>query len=107
MPAEPASNQPSTLFEKIWNAHVIEQGSADDALLHVDQNFLHEGAFLAFAALRKEGRTVRRPKQHFAVADHYVPTLGREAGIAGVTDPEARWRYARHGFVVAPRPTPA
>lgn len=78
------------MFEKIWNAHVIEQGSADDALLHVDQNFLHEGAFLAFAALRKEGRTVRRPKQHFAVADHYVPTLGREAGIAGVTDPEVR-----------------
>jgi 3-isopropylmalate/(R)-2-methylmalate dehydratase large subunit len=33
---------------------------------------------------------VRRPKQHFAVADHYVPTLGREAGIAGVTDPEVR-----------------
>ena len=89
-PAALASNPPSTLFEKIWNAHVIEQGSADDALLHVDQNFLHEGAFLAFAALRKEGRTVRRPKQQFAVADHYVPTLGREAGIAGVTDPEVR-----------------
>ena len=87
-PSNPAT--PSTLFEKIWNAHVIEQGSADDALLHVDQNFLHEGAFLAFAALRREGRTVRRPKQHFAVADHYVPTLGREAGIAGVTDPEVR-----------------
>jgi len=78
------------LFEKIWDAHVIELGGADDALLHVDQNFLHEGAFLAFAALRREGRTVRRPKQHFAVADHYVPTLGREAGIAGVTDPEVR-----------------
>ena len=89
-PAALAPNPPSTLFEKIWNAHVIEQGSADDALLHVDQNFLHEGAFLAFAALRKEGRTVRRPKQQFAVADHYVPTLGREAGIAGVTDPEVR-----------------
>ncbi|MBY0439834.1 MAG: 3-isopropylmalate dehydratase large subunit [Burkholderiales bacterium] len=89
-PAALASNPPSTLFEKIWNAHVIEQGSADDALLHVDQNFLHEGAFLAFAALRKEGRTVRRPKQQFAVADHYVPTLGRDAGIAGVTDPEVR-----------------
>ncbi len=81
---------PSTLFEKIWDTHVIESGGADDALLHVDQNFLHEGAFLAFAALRREGRTVRRPKQHFAVADHYVPTLGREAGIAGVTDPEVR-----------------
>ena len=80
----------STLFEKIWDAHVIELGGADDALLHVDQNFLHEGAFHAFAALRREGRTVRRPKQHFAVADHYVPTLGREAGIAGVTDPEVR-----------------
>jgi len=78
------------LFEKIWDAHVIELGGADDALLHVDQNFLHEGAFHAFAALRREGRTVRRPKQHFAVADHYVPTLGREAGIAGVTDPEVR-----------------
>ncbi|MBC7778541.1 MAG: 3-isopropylmalate dehydratase large subunit [Proteobacteria bacterium] len=85
-----AKRAPSTLFEKIWDAHVIEQGGADDALLHVDLNFLHEGAFLAFAALRKEGRTVRKPAQHFAVADHYVPTLGRERGIAGVTDPEVR-----------------
>ncbi len=85
-----STTQPGTLFEKIWDAHVIEQGAGGDALLHVDQNFLHEGSFHAFGALRREGRTVRRPRQHFAVADHYVPTLGRDAGVAGVTDPEMR-----------------
>ena len=86
----PPSAGTGTLFERIWNDHVIEQGGADDALLHVVLNFLHEGSFLAFAALRKEGRSVRSPQRHFAVADHYVPTLGRERGIAGITDPEVR-----------------
>src|SRR5688572_23371447 len=80
---------PRTLFDKIWQQHVVVSREGE-ALLYVDRNFVHEGAFHAFAQLAKEGRKVRRPRQTFATADHYVPTLGRERGLAGVTDPEKR-----------------
>jgi 3-isopropylmalate/(R)-2-methylmalate dehydratase large subunit len=80
---------PRTLFEKIWDQHVIARGEGE-ALLYIDRNFVHEGAFHAFAQLAKEGRKVRKPRQTFATADHYVPTVGRERGIAGITDPEMR-----------------
>ncbi len=79
---------PQTLFEKIWNRHVIVQRSESEALLHVDRNFVHEGSFHAFGALAAEGRKVRKPRQTFATADHYVPTRNREKGAAAVTDPE-------------------
>jgi len=81
---------PRTLFEKIWQRHVIVQRGDNEALLHVDRNFVHEGSMFAFGALAKEGRKVRKPRQTFAVADHYVPTLNRERGLAGITDPEVR-----------------
>ena len=81
---------PQTLFEKIWQRHVIVQRGDSDALLHVDRNFVHEGSMFAFGALAKEGRKVRKPRQTFAVADHYVPTLNLERGMAGITDPEVR-----------------
>ena len=80
-------NDPRTMFEKIWDRHVIVKRGANEALLHIDRNFVHEGSFHAFAALAKDGRKVRKPRQTFAVADHYVPTLNREKGIAAVTDP--------------------
>jgi 3-isopropylmalate/(R)-2-methylmalate dehydratase large subunit len=79
-----------TMFDKIWERHAIVRRDGGQALLFVDRNFVHEGSMFAFGALAKEGRKVRRPRQTFAVADHYVPTLGRERGIAGVTDPEVR-----------------
>ena len=80
---------PRTMLDKIWEQHVVTQAQGE-ALLYVDRNFVHEGAFHAFTQLEKEGRKVRRPKQTFATADHYVPTVGRERGLAGVTDPERR-----------------
>jgi 3-isopropylmalate/(R)-2-methylmalate dehydratase large subunit len=80
---------PRTLFEKIWDQHVVTRREGE-ALLYVDRNFVHEGAFHAFAQLAKEDRKVRKPRQTFATADHYVPTVGREHGMAGVTDPEIR-----------------
>lgn len=79
-----------TLFEKIWNSHVIVEKPGGDALLHIDRNFVHEGSFHAFGALAKEGRKVRKPSQTFAVADHYVPTVGRERGVDGAEDADAR-----------------
>ena len=81
---------PQTLFEKIWDRHVIVKRGENEALLHVDRNFVHEGSFHAFAALAADGRKVRKPRQTFATADHYVPTRNRERGLAGVTDPEMR-----------------
>ncbi len=81
---------PQTLFEKIWDRHVIVRRGANEALLHVDRNFVHEGSFHAFGALAAEGRKVRKPRQTFATADHYVPTRNRAAGMAAVTDPEMR-----------------
>ena len=80
---------PRTLFDKIWQQHVVVSREGE-ALVYVDVNFVHEGAFHAFAQLAKEGRKVRRPRQTFATADHYVPTVGRERGIAGIADPERR-----------------
>ena len=83
-------NTPRTMFEKIWDRHVIVKRGDNEALLHIDRNFLHEGSFHAFAALAAEGRKVRKPRQNFATADHYVPTLNREKGIDAVTNPEMR-----------------
>jgi len=81
---------PRTLFEKIWSRHVVATRGEDEALLYIDRNLVHDGSFHAFGALAKEGRRVRRPGQTFAVVDHYVPTIGRERGVAGIADPEVR-----------------
>ncbi len=81
---------PRTLFDKIWDSHVIVEKPGGDALLHIDRNFVHEGSFHAFGALAKDGRKVRMPRQNFAVADHYVPTAGRDRGLAAVEDDDAR-----------------
>ena len=81
---------PRTMFDKIWDRHVIVKRGADEALLHIDRNFVHEGSFHAFGALAADGRKVRKPRQTFAVADHYVPTLNRERGLDAVADPEMR-----------------
>src|SRR5258705_11171370 len=66
---------PRTMFEKIWDRHVIVKRGENEALLHIDRNFVHEGSFHAFGALAKEGRRVRKPRQTFAVSDNYVPPL--------------------------------
>ena len=79
-----------TLFEKIWDRHVVTTGGGGDALLFVDRHYIHEGSFHAFNALERAGHTVRRPQRIFAFDDHYVPTTGRERSIAGVADPEAK-----------------
>ncbi len=77
------------MFDKIWEQHTTVSREGE-ALLYIDRNLVHEGSFHAFAQLAKEGRKVRKPRQTFAVADHYVPTIGRERGIGGVADPEIR-----------------
>jgi 3-isopropylmalate/(R)-2-methylmalate dehydratase large subunit len=80
-----------TIFEKVWNEHVIVRSPAGEDLLYVDFNLMNEGgAFLAFDQLRLEQRRARRPSQHLAITDHYLPTTNRAAGPAGIGNPEIR-----------------
>ena len=70
---------PRTMYEKIWNTHVIPGVSAPVPLLYVDRHFIHEATSpQAFAGLKAAGRKVRRPDLTFAVMDHSVPTTGRD-----------------------------
>ena len=72
---------PRSLFEKLWDRHVITTHQGVDALLYVDLLLVHEGSNHAFSALEKSGRGVARPKQVIAVCDHYVPSQGRAGGM--------------------------
>jgi len=79
---------PRTLFDKIWDAHLIDRQADGACLLYIDRHLVHEVTSpQAFEGLRLAGRTVRRPDATLAVADHNVPTTDRSAGIA---DPESR-----------------
>jgi 3-isopropylmalate/(R)-2-methylmalate dehydratase large subunit len=68
----------STLFDKIWDAHVVREEPDGPALLYVDLHLIHEvSSPQAFDALRLAGRKVRRPDLSLATMDHAVPTDGR------------------------------
>ncbi len=67
-----------TLYEKIWDAHVVEQRDDGTALIYIDRHLVHEVTSpQAFEGLRLAGRTVRRPDLTLAVPDHNVPTTPR------------------------------
>ncbi|MFO0775231.1 MAG: 3-isopropylmalate dehydratase large subunit [Nitrospiraceae bacterium] len=71
-----------TLFEKIWDAHVVRAESDGTTLLYIDRHLVHEVTSpQAFEGLRLAGRTPRRPKAVLAVPDHNVPTTDRRLGI--------------------------
>ena len=80
-----------TLLDKVWASHVVVPRPGGEELLYVDYNLVHDGGtFLAFDQLRGEGRTVRRPDRTLAVTDHFLPTVNRSAGAAGIANPEIR-----------------
>ncbi|WP_353845068.1 3-isopropylmalate dehydratase large subunit [Herpetosiphon sp.] len=82
-----------TLFEKIWDAHVVQAADAESpATLYIDLHLVHEVTSpQAFTMLRERGLTVRRPAQTLATMDHSTPTTPRGAdGIIPVTDAIAR-----------------
>ena len=82
---------PRTLFEKVWSRHSVVQPPGGEELLYVDLNFINEGgAFLGFDQLRADGRKVLKPAQNIAVTDHYLPTVNRAGGIAGIEHAEIR-----------------
>ena len=78
-----------TMFDKIWDAHVVAEEEGE-ILLYVDRALIHEGSSHAFAALKRRNQSVARPQQVYAFTDHYVPTSGRERGIAGIAVDEIR-----------------
>ncbi|MGH7035687.1 MAG: 3-isopropylmalate dehydratase large subunit [Stellaceae bacterium] len=74
---------PRTLFDKIWDSHLVEQQPDGTCLLYIDRHLVHEVTSpQAFSGLRESGRTVRQPKATLATADHNVPTTDRSHGIA-------------------------
>src|SRR6516162_6310065 len=73
---------PQTIIDKLWSAHEIAGRADGAALLWVDRHYVHEGSFLAFDQIRKRRRTVAEPALTFGIADHYVPTRGRDRSIA-------------------------
>ncbi|MBM3560357.1 MAG: 3-isopropylmalate dehydratase large subunit [Alphaproteobacteria bacterium] len=78
---------PRTLFDKIWDSHIVHRQDDGTCLVYIDRHLVHEVTSpQAFEGLRIAGRKVRRPELTLAVADHNVPTTDRSKGI---TDPES------------------
>src|SRR5579864_3904620 len=81
---------PRTLFDKIWDSHLVDQQPDGTCLLYIDRHLVHEVTSpQAFEGLRLSGRTVRRPEATLATADHNVPTTDRSHGIE---EPESRFQ---------------
>ena len=79
-----------TLYDKIWDAHVVSEEDGE-AILYIDLHLIHEVTTpQAFAGLREAQRAVRRPERTLAVADHNTPTEGQTLGVDAVADPESR-----------------
>src|SRR6185369_3915664 len=80
--------QPKTLFEKIWDSHVVAEQPESPAVLYIDLHLVHEVTSpQAFTVLRERGLKVRRPDRTLATMDHSTPTTPRNAqGIIPVTD---------------------
>ena len=75
--------EPKTLFDKIWESHLVHEQDDGTCLLYIDRHLVHEVTSpQAFEGLRQSGRKVRRPEATLAVPDHNVPTTDRSKGIA-------------------------
>jgi 3-isopropylmalate/(R)-2-methylmalate dehydratase large subunit len=80
-----------TLYDKIWDAHVVSSEAGGESILYIDLHLIHEVTTpQAFSGLKVNGRPVRRPDRTLAVADHNIPTEGQALGVDAVADPEAR-----------------
>ena len=73
---------PETIYDKIWNDHLVHQQDDGTSLLFVDRHLIHEVTSpQAFEGLRSSNRKIRQPSLTLAVADHNVPTTNRTKGI--------------------------
>lgn len=74
---------PRTMFEKIWDAHLVHDEAGKQAILYIDLQLVHEvTSAQAFEGLRLAGRKVRRPERTIATPDHNIPTTDRALPIA-------------------------
>ncbi|WP_306261691.1 3-isopropylmalate dehydratase large subunit [Pararhizobium sp. IMCC21322] len=79
---------PTTLYDKIWNDHLVHEQDDGTCLLYIDRHLVHEVTSpQAFEGLRMTNRKVRAPQKTLAVVDHNVPTTDRSKGI---DDPESK-----------------
>ena len=92
------SSRPRTLYEKIWDAHVVERRDDGTCLIFIDRHLVHEVTSpQAFEALRMSGRKVRRPELTLAVPDHNVPTTARvdaDGNRVPIADPQSAQQLA-------------
>jgi 3-isopropylmalate/(R)-2-methylmalate dehydratase large subunit len=103
-----------SLYDKIWDAHLVAEDPGGEAVLYIDLHLIHEVTTpQAFAGLKSAHRGVRRPDRTLAVADHNTPTEGQGLGVAAVADPEARLQLetlaknvAEHGIEFFPMGDP-
>ncbi len=83
-----AEAKPRTVYDKIWDEHLVEEQEGGTCLIYIDRHLVHEVTSpQAFEGLRLAGRKVRQPEKTLAVVDHNVPTTDRSHGIA---NPESR-----------------
>ncbi|MCC6197281.1 MAG: 3-isopropylmalate dehydratase large subunit [Burkholderiales bacterium] len=83
----PPATAPSSLFDKVWNSHVVSEGVGGRTLLYIDRHYLIDDLPLAlYQTLDARGIPVRRPEATFAMTDHYASTRGTD--IADVVDSE-------------------
>ncbi len=92
------ASRPRTLYEKIWDDHVVERRPDGTCLIYIDRHLVHEVTSpQAFEGLRRAGRTVRRPDLTLAVPDHNLPTtprLGADGQRLPIADPESAQQLA-------------
>ncbi|HTN11044.1 MAG TPA: aconitase family protein, partial [Acetobacteraceae bacterium] len=73
---------PKTLFDKVWDAHVVDRLGDGTCVLYIDRHLVHEVTSpQAFEGLKLAGRRVRRPEATIAVVDHNIATSDRSQGI--------------------------
>jgi len=78
----------ATMFEKIWQRHVVVDRDDGYTLLYVDRHLMHDGSAAGFARLRERGIKLRRPDRAFATPDHYVLSSSRK--VSDIPDPQHR-----------------
>src|ERR1700739_772422 len=82
---------PKTLYQKIWDSHVVREDPGQPSIIYIDRHLIHEGTSpQAFAGLIAEGPKVRRPDLTFAVMDHSVPTKDR---FLPIVDQDAKAQF--------------
>src|SRR2546428_2829389 len=82
---------PQTLYDKLWDSHVVHVEDDGTALLYIDRHLVHEvTSAQAYEGLRAAGRKPWRTESVVATADHNTPTTNWDEGLAGVRDPFAR-----------------